>query len=319
MMNGTNETTVLLPFASVLGPRGYLALYCVLLTVICPVQLFLNALTMAAVLTSPVFKTVQSQRIVFVQITFVGLLTAVTLGIHSISGLIILSGLHKPGVDLCTFAAVIQHTALAMRTMMWATLTVVTYLFIRCGIKKVKIVPLVVAIVTMWLFAAATAIPYVTPAYNYDILLDGVICFTKLTTAAIIHISCSYAAGLSSHAVIIVFVVTTVVCIKRNTVNTDSGIPQNRAMVKFAGLILIVAFVTLGVNLMGFVPLAVGKAATLTVVVSFHLLSYNLLLTLPGIVTPLLMAATFRPVRETMKNLITCHFKKNKTEKSGSA
>ena len=314
-MNRTNETIVL-PFASVLGPVGYLALYSLTLAVICPVQLFLNGLTMDAVLTSPVLKTVQSQRAIFVQITAIGLLTATTLVIHSISGLILTSGLHESGVHLCTFSAVVLHIALGMRTLMWATLTVVTYLFVRFGIKKVKVVPLAVASVAMWIIAAVTAIPYVTPAYNFDVMLDGVICFTELTTAAIVHLAFSYTAGLSSHLVIISFVVATIVCVKRNTVNTDSGVPQNRAMLKFAALILIVSFVTLGVNMLGFVPFAMGEAATLTIVVSFHLLSYNLLLSLPGIVTPLLMAAIFRPVRESMKNILTCHLTEKKEENS---
>ena len=314
-MNRTNDTIVL-PFASVLGPVGYLALYCLTLAVICPVQLFLNGLTMAAVLTSPVLKTVQSQRAILVQITAIGLLTATTLVIHSISGIILTSGLHESGVHLCTFSAVVLHIALGMRTLMWATLTVVTYLFVRYGIKKVKVVPLAVASVAMWIIAAATAIPYVTPAYNFDVMLDGVICFTELTTAAIVHLAFSYTAGLSSHLVIISFVVATIVCVKRNTMNTDSGVPQNRAMAKFAALILIVSFVTLGVNMLGFVPFAMGEAATLTIVVSFHLLSYNLLLSLPGIVTPLLMAAIFRPVRESMKNILTCHLTKKKEENS---
>ena len=314
-MNRTNETIVL-PFASVLGPVGYLALYSLTLAVICPVQLFLNGLTMAAVLTSPVLKTVQSQRAILVQITAIGLLTATTLMFHSISGIILTSGLHESGVHLCTFTAVVLHIALGMRTLMWATLTVVTYLFVRCGIKKVKVVPLAVASVAMWIIAAATAIPYVTPAYNFDVMLDGVICFTELTTAAIVHLAFSYTAGLSSHLVIISFVVATIVCVKRNTMNTDSGVPQNRAMIKFAALILIVSFVTLGVNMLGFVPFAMGEAATLTIVVSFHLLSYNLLLSLPGIVTPLLMAAIFRPVRESMKNILTCHLTEKKEENS---
>ena len=193
----------------------------------------------------------------------------------------------------------------------------VIYLSVRCGIKKVKVLPLTVIIVTLWLIAAATAIPYVSPAYNYDILLDGVICFTELTTGAIIHLAVSYiTAGLSSHVVVISFVVATVAFVKRNTVSTEALL--TRAMVKFAVLLLVVTFITVGVNLLGFVPLAMGEAATLAIVVWFHLLSTYLLTSLPGIVTPLLMAATFRPVRESMKNLLTCRFKKRKLESTAS-
>ena len=129
MMNETNVTTSILPFASVFGPVGYLALYGLTLAVICPVQLFLNALTMAAILTSPVFKTIQPQRIVLALVPAVGMLTATALGIRSVSGIVLISGLHGRGVGLCQFAAVVLHTALAMRNMMWATLTVVCSLW----------------------------------------------------------------------------------------------------------------------------------------------------------------------------------------------
>ena len=197
-MNGTNETSVALPFASVLGPTGYFILYGLSLAVICPLQLFLNTLTMTAVLITPVFKTVQSQRFVLAHIAAIGLLTATALGVRSVSGIILTAGLNEPGAIVCRIAGVTLHTALAMRNMTWATLTVVIYLVIRCGIKKVRVVPLAVATVIMWAFAVTTAIPYVTPAYNYY-LLDGVICYAELTVAAAIHLSFSFVIASVPH------------------------------------------------------------------------------------------------------------------------
>ena len=167
-----------------------------------------------------------------------------------------------------------------------------------------------VAIVIMWLFAVVTVIPYVTQAYDHETLLDGVICFSvgEMTTAAFVHLAFStLTASLSSH-VAIIFVVATVVFVIRNTVSTE--VLLSRAMIKFAVLLLMMTFFTLGVNLFGYVPLAMGEAATLAIVVWFHLLSTYLLTSLPGIVITLLMAATFRPVRESMTNILTCHFKK---------
>ena len=199
IMNGTNETSVALPFASVLGPTGYFILYGLSLAVICPLQLFLNTLTMTAVLITPVFKTVQSQRFVLAHIAAIGLLTATALGVRSISGIILTAGLNEPGAVVCRIASVTLHTALAMRNMTWATLTVVIYLVIRCGIKKVRVVPLAVATVIMWAFVVTTAIPYVTPAYNYDNLLDGVICYAELTVAAAIHLSFSFVIASVPH------------------------------------------------------------------------------------------------------------------------
>ena len=93
-----------------------------------------------------------------------------------------------------------------------------------------------------------------------------------------------------------------------NTVSTEALL--SRAMITFAVLLLMMTFFTLGVNLFGYVPLAMGEAATLAIVVWFHFLATYLLAIFLGIVTPLLMAATFRPVRESMTNILTCHFKK---------
>jgi len=83
-------------------------------------------------------------------------------------------------------------------------------------------------------------------------------------------------------------------------------------------MLLMMTFFTLGVNLFGYVPLVMGEAATLAIVVWLHLLSTYLLLSLPGIVTPLLMAAIFRPVRNSMKNILTCHYLTKKKEESSA-
>ena len=175
-----------------------------------------------------------------------------------------------------------------MRNMMWATLTVVIYLSVHGGIKKVKVIPLMVAIVIMWLFAVVTVIPYVTPAYSHETLLDGVICFSvgEMITAAFVHLAFStLTASLFSHVVAIIFVVTTVVFVIRNTVSTEALL--SRAMIKFAVLLLMMTFFTLGVNLFGYVPLAMGEAATLAIVVWFHFLATYLLTSFLGIVISL--------------------------------
>ena len=90
-------------------------------------------------------------------------------------------------------------------------------------------------------------------------------------------------------------------------------------MVRFAGLLLIVTMVTVGADMLGLVPLALGEAATLSIVVWFHLLSTYLVLSLLGIVTPLLMFTTFKPVRESMKKILTCRCKDVKAENSASS
>lgn len=138
-MNETNATgtATLETFASILGPSGYLTLFCLSMAVICPVQLFLNGLVVAAISINPVIKKMPSQRNILATIAIVGLLTALALMFFSIAGILLLSGQLAAGSGLCRFAQSIFHTAISMRNLTWATLTVTIFIVIRCGVKKV--------------------------------------------------------------------------------------------------------------------------------------------------------------------------------------
>ena len=310
-MNETNATATLQPFASILGHSGYLSLFCLSLAAICPVQLFLNGLVIAALTLNPVFKKMPSQRNVLATIAIVGLLTALALMFFSIAGLLLLSGHTSAGSGLCRFAQSIFHTAISMRNLTWATLTVTIFVVIFYGVKKVRTSLVLLALAIMWIVSFTSAIPYYTAAYDYDNLLDGVICLAELTPAAFIHLSiCFFGMGLPSHAVVLIFVVATIIYVKRNS-RMDTFALES-AMVKFAGLLLIVNFVTFAANFFGIVPFALRHSASLPLLVWFHLVATYLLLSLPGILTPLLMVAAFKPMRETMKSILTCRFKQSK-------
>ena len=310
-MNESNGTEQ--PFARLLGPSGYLALYSLSLIVICPAQLFLNALTMSALLVNPTFKSIPSQRNVLVNITAVGLLTGLGLVCFNIAGIMLTAGLAEAGTGMCIFVQFIFHTGILTRNLMWVTLTVVIFIVIRWGVNMVKTIPLLVAMIVIWIVTAVSGIPYFTPIYDFNNLLDGVICLAQLTPPAFIHQAVvTLTMGLPTHFVVLAFVIAAVVYVRQSTQGENSVLRV--AMVKFVGLLLIVNFVTLGANIFAIVPFAFRQSASLSVLVAFHLLSFNLLLSLPGIVTPLLMAATFRPVRESMKKILTCHSKKSRAE-----
>ena len=309
-MNESNGTEQ--PFASLLGLSGYFALYSVSLIVICPAQLFLNALTMSALLVNPTFKSIPSQRNVLVNITAVGLLTGLGLVCFNIAGIMLTAGLAEAGTGMCIFVQFIFHTGILTRNLMWVTLTVVIFIVIRWGVNMVKTIPLLVAMIVIWIVTAVSGIPYFTPIYDFNNLLDGVICLAQLTPPAFIHQAVvTLTMGLPTHFVVLAFVVAAVT----RCSSTQRQMSMLKvAMMKFVGFLLIVNFVTLGTNLIAIVPYAFRQSASLSVLVTFHLVSYNLLLSLPGIVTPLLMAATFRPVRESIKNILTCGVKRNKVE-----
>ena len=310
IMNATNATAALQPFASILGHSGYFSLFCLSLVVICPVQLCLNCLVIAALTVNPVFKKMPSQRSVLATIAIVGLLTALALMFFSIAGLLLLSGHTTVGSGLCRFAQSIFHTAISMRNLTWATLSVSIFVVISYGVKKVKTIPVLLALAIMWIVSFTSAIPYFTPAYDYGNLLDGVICLAELTPAAFIHLSiCFFGMGFPSHAIVLIFVLTTIIYVKRNA--RVNAFALESAMVKFASLLLIINFVTFAANFFGIVPFVLRQSANLPLLVWFHLLSTYLLLSLPGILTPLLMVAAFRPMRETMKSILSCHFKQS--------
>ena len=297
---------------SLLGPSGYLALYSVSLIVICPAQLFLNALTMSALLVNPTFKSIPSQRNVLVNITAVGLLTGLGLVCFNIAGIMLTAGLAEAGTGMCIFVQFIFHTGILTRNLMWVTLTVVIFIVIHWGVKKVKTIPLLVAMIVIWIVTVVSGIPYFTPIYDFNNLLDGVICLAQLTPPAFVHQAVvTLTMGLPTHFVVLAFVVAAVT--RCSSTQRQTSVLKV-AMMKFVGFLLIVNFVTLGANLIAIVPYAFRQSASLSVLVTFHLVSYNLLLSLPGIVTPLLMATTFRPVRESMKNILTCGLKRNKVE-----
>ena len=312
-MNETNATAALQPFASILGHSGYLSLFSLSLVMICPVQIFLNGLVIASLTMNPIFKKIPTRRNILATIAIVGVLTALALLFFSIAGIVLLSGQTTAGSGLCRFANSIFDTAIIMRNLTWATLTVTTFIVIVYGVKKVKSVPVLLALVLMWIVSFTSAIPYYTAAYDYDSLLDGVICLPRLTSAAFIHLSiCFFGMELPSHAVVVIFVLGTIVYMKKNTrVNVFA---LESAMVKFAGLLLIVTFVTFAVNVFGIVPFALRQSASLPLLVWLHLVWTYLLLSLPGILTPLLMIAAFKPMRKTMKILLTCRFKQNNAD-----
>ena len=294
-MNGSNGTALEQPFASILGPSGYLAVYSLSLIVICPAQLFLNGLTMRALLVNPTFKSIPSQRIVLINITAVELLNGLGLVCFDIAGIMLTLGLAKAGTGMCTVVQFIFHTGILTRNLMWVTLTVVFFIVIHWGVNKVKTIPLLVAIIVIWIVTAVLEIPYFTPIYDFNHPLDSVICLAQLTIPAFIHQAIvNFTMGLPTHFIVLSFVIAAVVSMRCSTQEERREDREIRlTMVKFIGLLLIVNFVTLGANLFAIVPYAFRESASPPVLVSFHLLSTYLLLSLPGVTTPLLVVATF--------------------------
>ena len=296
--------------ASILEPSGYLVLYSLSLTVICPVQLILNGLTMSALLVNTSLKSIPSLRNVLISITAMGMLTGFGLACFSTAGVMLTLGATKAGSVMCSSAQFIFHTGILVYSLLWVTLTVVVFIGVRWGAEKVKPTPLSVAIIAIWIVAVACGIPYITPIYGFD--NSNSFCVARVTPPAYIHQAIvTVAVGLLTPFTVVV-VVTVVVQAKCSTHKKTSELRD--AMVYFVGSLLVVNLVTLEVNLFAILLFAFGPSARLPDLVSFQLLATNLLQSLTGMVTPLLMVATFKPVRESMKSILTCCSKQNEAE-----
>lgn len=299
------------PLAGILGSSGYLIMYSLSLTVICPVQLILNGLTMSTLLVNTSFKTIPSQRNILISITAVGMLTGLGLACFSTAGILLTLGAAEAGSGMCSSAQFLFHTGILTYNLLWVTLTVVVFIGVRWGAKKVKPTPLSVAIIAIWIVGAASGISYFMPIYGFD--NSDTVCIAHVTPPAYIHQAIvTVAVGLLAHFTVVVVVTAVVVYAKCSKDKKNSELRD--AMVIFIGLLLIVNLVALEVNLFAILLFAFNPSASLSDLVSFQLLATNLLQGLPGIVTPLLMVATFKPVRESMKNILTHCSKQNKEE-----
>ena len=256
-------------------------------------------------------KSIPSQRNVLISITAVGMLTGFELACFSTAGVMLTLGATKAGSVMCSFAQFIFHTGILAYSLLWVTLTVVVFIGVHWGAEKVKTTPLSVAIMAIWIVAVAYGIPYIPSIYGFD--NSDSFCVARVTPPAYIHQAIvTVAVGLLTPFIVVVVVTTVVVQAKCSTHKKTSELRD--AMVYFIGSLLIANLVTLEANLFAILLFAFGPSARLPDLVSFQLLATNLLQSLTGIATPLLMVAIFKPVRESMKSILTCCSKQNEAE-----
>ena len=60
------------------------------------------------------------------------------------------------------------HISIAIRTASLALLSVVVYIIIKHGLSKVKLPPLIAAVVILWVVVVLSGLPYLTPAYQCE-------------------------------------------------------------------------------------------------------------------------------------------------------
>ena len=308
-LNDTNltNTTSPPPFAEIISISGYITIALVFLLVIVPIQLCLNGCTISALLESPTFQKAVVQKTLLLGLTITGLINILAIFFYSVTVLAAVVQPESSDINhgLCLFSFCLFHIGTQIRYLYWATTAVVLFIIIRHGVEKVKTIPLTVAMVIMALIVVVSAVPFfkLTPLYVF-VNLDGVLCFPFPADATgIVYETIVYMPmGLVAPLLAIAMLITTLVYVKKNTISDNNLV--NRAMVKLAIPLLTIAIVILVAStyfeiLIGYT----GSQNHVTLVRSF-VVSAVVLLALPEIVTPVVMIAVFKPIRDAIGKMM---------------
>ena len=117
-----------------------------------------------------------------------------------------------------------DHISITIHTVSLALLSVVVYIIIKHGLSKLKLLPLIAAIVILWVVVVLTGIPYLRPAYQYEAFRKGIlICDSMLTRVAYMHIGLSVLfIDTPARLISIATIIAAAVHVKRSTVTALS-------------------------------------------------------------------------------------------------
>ena len=304
-VNSTGDDSL---FASVLGVPGYFAANGFALSFVCGTGGALNAVIIVALLFNRHLKKLATLRLILFNIAVAGLVTTAALAMFNISRMLALVHHLEEAAYMCRVYQAFLHTSIGMRTLLLLTLSVVVYIVIRYGDKRIKVNLLCVALVITWVTQIVMAFPYFTEVYGIkgepSYFVDGILCRVNTShTLAKVHIGLSVGAvDVPVRAVIIIMVIATVMFIKKNTIAEQASI--KKAMLRFASLLLVTNFITLFANSLPAFLYTAPHLATKNVYVILNILTY-VFLSFPVVATPLLMMIIFKPVAKAVKEVVT--------------
>ena len=301
----SNNSSKLPELATSFEVNSYLALNTCLLIFFAIPGLILNGLAAVALAGELAKKQGRAQWIILVNLSLAGLAKTLTLGAVSISSLSLFNNVQDSAEWLCRFTQAIFDISIAICTVSLALLSVVVYIIIKHGQSKVKLFPLIAAIVILWVVFVLTGIPYFTPAYQYEAFRKGIlVCDTTLTTVAYVHIGLSVLfIDTPARLISIVTIIAAAVHVKRNTVTELS--PIKRSFLRFSVIMLLINILTLFANIGVSLAFVLPMGADVAVLVWLRLTA-NIVIVLPTLVAPVLMMVLFKPIRSAVKGLFTC-------------
>ena len=293
------------PIYSSFEVNSYLAVNsCVLIFLALP-GLTLNGLVAVALAGEIAKKQGRAQWIILLNISIAGLVTTLSLGALSASRLFLVNNVQGGAVWLCPITFSVIHTSVAIRTASLALLSVVVYIIIKHGLSKVKLAPLIAAIVILWVVVLLSGLPYLTPAYQYEPFRNGIlVCDTTFTSSAYAHLSLTFLfIDIPGRLISVCAIIAAVIHVKQKTV-TDFN-PIKRSLLRFSVILLCINVLILLTNMIGTLGFVLPSGADVAVLVWLSLIIYVALF-IPAIVVPVLMMVLFKPIWSAVKGLLMC-------------
>ena len=301
----SNNTSELAEFASSFEVNSYLALNSCLLVFLALPGLILNGLVAVALAGEVAKKQGRAQWIILLNISLAGIVTALTLGALSACRLLLYNNVNEDAEWLCRVSQATFHISIAIRTVSLALLSVVVYIIIKHGLSKVKLPPLIAAVVILWVVVVITSLPYLTPAYQYEAFRKGIlICDTMLTGIAYAQIGLSILfIDIPGRLISIIAIIAAVVHVRRNTVTDFS--PIKRSLLRFSVILLCINILILFANIVAALAFLVPTSSAVAVLIWLSL-TVNIAIVLPTVVVPVLMMVLFKPIWSAVKGILVC-------------
>ena len=301
----SNNSSELSEFSSTFEVYSYIGSYsCVLIFFALP-GLILNGLVAVALAGEITKKQGRAQWIILLNISIAGLVTTLTSGSVSVSRLALFNNVHEGVEWLCRVSQAALHISIGIRTVSLALLSVVVYIIIKHGLSKVKLAPLIASVVILWVVVVLSSLPYLTPAYQYEVFRRGILlCDTMLTRIAYAHIGLSILFIDTPARLISIITIIAAGChIRRNTV-TDFN-PIKKSLLRFSVILLFINVLILVANIVAALAFVLPMGEDVAVLIWLSLI-VNIAIVLPTVIVPLLMMVLFKPIWSAVKGLLMC-------------
>ena len=304
-----NNTAYPTNVTSVLGPAGHIALNVVLILVFIVPAIVFNILLIAAIILDK--SNLAATRIALVNSIVGSTVTILTTFFYDFPLIARIAGTLDRGTDdsLGRFCYYLLLCSGLLRSVAVAIYSVVVFLIIKKGSKKVKAWPVAVATVAVWIIIIIIAIPVVLKlAHVKPVFADGYILRTGLTSIGfILVISLIFLVEIPAKIVSITLLVAILVYVKKNTI-TD-GVQIKRSMIKFLVWFSIVNFLT---TLLNIVVAAIGANddsgdIPLGQVLVNYFSTHSIIMVSSGCL-PLILLCQFSSIRSSFKKMICSCF-----------